>query len=93
MEIQPFGDRVLLELVPEEEKTESGIYIPDTNSIKQCKGIVRGIGEGTEETEKIMATLNKDDVVIFNKGAGTTIKDGKVTYIVLSVRDIIGIIK
>ena len=93
MEIIPFGDRVLVELVPEEGKTEAGIYIPDNNSTRQCKGIVRGIGVGTEETEKILATLSKDNVVIFNKGAGTTIKDGKVTYIVLSVRDIIGIIK
>ena len=93
MEIIPFGDRVLLELVPEEEKTESGIYIPDNNSVKQCRGIVKGIGEGSEESEKIMATLKKEDVVIFNKGAGTTIKDGKITYIVLGVREIIGIIK
>ena len=93
MEITPFGDRVLVELVPEEEKTESGIYLPDNKSTKQSKGIVRGIGEGTEESEKIMSTLNKNDTILFHKGVGTTIKDGKITYVILSVRDIIGIIK
>ena len=93
MEIIPFGDRVTVELIPDEEKTESGIYLPDNNSTKQVKGIIKCLGEGTEETEKILKTIKVGDTILFNKNVGTRIKDGNTIFIVLDVRDIIGILK
>jgi chaperonin GroES len=92
--IQPMGDRVLVEVVLEDEQTSGGIYIPTTARETANKGIVKGIGKGTtlENGEVKPLDVNIGDLLIFNKNSGTSIKEGSVEYRIVSIRDVIGTI-
>ena len=89
VKIKPLADRVLIEPVAAEEKTASGIIIPDTAKEKPQKGTVVAVGPGTEE-EKM--EVKKGDVVLYGKYSGTEITiDGK-DYLIMKQSDIFAII-
>lgn len=89
VKIKPLADRVLIEPVAAEEKTASGIIIPDTAKEKPQKGTVVAVGPGTEE-EKM--EVKKGDVVLYGKYSGTEIIiDGK-DYLIMKQSDIFAII-
>lgn len=88
--IQPLGDRVVIESAPAEEKTQSGIYIPDTAKEKPQKGVVLAVGKGTADEEM---TVRVGDTVLYGKYGGTELKlDGK-DLLIMRESDIFGIIK
>ena len=68
MKIKPLADRVLVEPMEAEEKTASGIYIPDTAKEKPQKGTVVALGPGTKD---VTMEVKKGDVVLYGKYAGT----------------------
>jgi len=85
---KPLADRVLIEPAPAEQKTASGIIIPDTAKEKPLKGIVIAAGKG--KTDEPM-TVKIGDTVLYGQYAGTEIKmDGK-TYLIMREADIYGI--
>lgn len=85
--IKPLGDRVLVELVEQEEKTASGIVLPDSAKEKPQEGKVVAVGKDVEDEIKV------DDRVIYSKYAGTEIKyDGK-EYLILSKVDVLAVIE
>ena len=86
--IQPLGDNVLVEPVSQEEKTESGIYLPETvEGDKPQEGIVVAVGDD----DKIKVRVG--DKVIFKKYAETEVKvDGKEYYIIKN-EDILAVVK
>jgi len=87
--LTPLADRVLIEPAPAEEKTASGIIIPDTAKEKPLKGKVIAVGPGKVD-EKM--TVKKDDTVLYGQYSGTEIKlDGK-TYLIMRESDIYGIL-
>lgn len=71
--IKPLHDMVLVKPLPAEEKTASGLYIPDTAKEKPLKGIVIDLGEGRISTAGTLVpmTVKKGDLAIFGKHAGT----------------------
>jgi chaperonin GroES len=86
---KPNEDRVLVEPAPAEEKTSSGIIIPDTAKEKPQKGIVVATGEGLKDKP---VTVKVGDNVLYGKYAGTEITiDGK-DYLIMRNSDIFGII-
>lgn len=86
---KPLGDRVLVEPAPAEEKTASGIIIPDTAKEKPLQGKIIAAGEGKKE-EPI--TVKVGDTVMYGQYAGTEIKlDGK-DYLIMREADIYGIL-
>ena len=86
---KPNEDRILVEPAPAEEKTASGIIIPDTAKEKPQKGTVTAVGEGTPDKP---VQVNVGDVVLYGKYAGTEITiDGK-DYLVMKNSDIFGTI-
>lgn len=93
--IKPLFDNILIELTTTEEKTKSGIYLPDTVSKdKPQTGKVVSIGSGRllDNGNKIVSEISVGDEVIFNKYTGTEIKlEGK-NYLIISERDILAII-
>ncbi|BAB04280.1 co-chaperone GroES [Halalkalibacterium halodurans] len=92
--LKPLGDRVVIEQVETEEKTASGIVLPDTAKEKPQEGRVVAVGTGrvTENGEKIALEVKEGDSVIFSKYAGTEVKyDGK-EYLILRESDILAII-
>lgn len=68
MNIQPLADRVLIKPTPAEEKTLSGIIIPDSAKEKPLRGTVLAAGKGTKDEEMV---VKENDVVMFGKYAGT----------------------
>ena len=92
MNLQPLGDRVIVKPLSEEDnKTPSGIYIPDTAKEKPQEGEVVAVGPGepNDNGEKIKTDVDKGDKVVYSKYGGTEIKIEGTEYLILSSRDIL----
>lgn len=88
--LQPLADRVLIEPIAAEEKTASGIIIPDTAKEKPLKGTVLAVGNGKKDEPM---TVKKGDVVLYGQYSGTEIKMDDKTYLIMKEADIYGIFK
>ncbi|MCG2712565.1 MAG: co-chaperone GroES [Candidatus Omnitrophica bacterium] len=95
MAIKPLGDRVLVKVLDAKEKTESGIYLPDSAKEKPQEAEVIAVGQGKVlESGKVQAPEVKvKDKVLFGKYSGTavTTKEGE-EYLILREDDILAII-
>lgn len=89
MNIQPLADRVLVKPAAAEEKTVSGIIIPDSAKEKPLKGEVIAIGNGTKDEEM---SVKKGDNVLYGKYAGTELEWDGEQYIIMRQSDILAII-
>lgn len=88
VKFKPLADRVLIEPVAAEEKTSSGIIIPDTAKEKPLKGIVIAVGPGKGED---VMTVKKGDSVLYGQYSGTEIKIENGEYLIMKESDIYGI--
>ena len=88
--LKPLADRVLIEPAPAEEKTASGIIIPDTAKEKPLKGKVVAAGPG--KTDEKM-TVKAGDTVLYGQYSGTEIKLNGKTYLIMRESDIYGILE
>ena len=89
LNIHPLADRVVIEPAQAEQKTASGIIIPDTAKEKPQKGTVVAVGPGTTDNP---VTLKEGNVVLYGKYAGTElILEGK-DYLIMREEDILAII-
>lgn len=86
--LQPLADRVLIEPAPAEEKTASGIIIPDTAKEKPLRGTVVAVGNGKKDEPM---TLKKGDSVLYGQYSGTEIKLDGTTYLIMKEADIYGV--
>ena len=92
MNLQPLGDRVIVKPLSEEDnKTPSGIYIPDTAKEKPQEGEVVAVGPGepNESGKMVKPDVDKGDKVVYSKYGGTEIKVEGIEYLILSSRDIL----
>ncbi|HNZ61968.1 MAG TPA: co-chaperone GroES [Paludibacteraceae bacterium] len=89
MNIKPLADRVLVKPAPAEEKTSSGIIIPDSAKEKPLKGEVVAVGKGTKDEEMIVAVGNS---VLYGKYAGTELEWDGEKYLIMRQSDIMAII-
>ena len=96
MKLRPLGDRVVVEPLAGEERTDSGLFIPETAKEKPQQGTVIAVGPGSrkEETaERIPMDVKVGDVVLFAKYGGTEFKiDGKELKI-LKESDLLAIVE
>ena len=91
--IKPLGDRVVVRPQPAEEKTASGLYIPDAAKEKPQRGQVVSVGPGrVENGNKIDMTVKPDDVGLYGKYAGTEINVGEEDQLIMRESDILGIV-
>ncbi len=88
MNIKPLADRVLVKPAAAEEKTVSGIIIPDTAKEKPLKGEVIATGDGTKDEKMV---VKKGDSVLYGKYAGTEIELGGEQLIIMRQSDILAI--
>lgn len=87
MKIKPLGKRIVVKALKEEQKTEGGIYLPETASKeKPQQGEVTAVGDEFKE-------VKIGDKVIFAKYGGTEIKVEGEDYLVLGEDDVLGIIE
>ena len=91
MDLQPLGDRLIVEVLEEEEMTVSGIVLPDTAKEKPQRGKVLAVGPGPrdEDGEYIKMDVEVDDEVIFSKYGGTEIKLGTDEILILRESDVL----
>jgi len=93
--LKPLGDRVIIELVESEEKTASGIVLPDSAKEKPQEGKIVAVGSGRvlENGERLALEVSAGDRIIFSKYSGTEVKyDGK-DYLILRDSDILAVIQ
>jgi chaperonin GroES len=91
MKLQPLGDRLIVEVIEEEEVTSSGIVLPDTAKEKPQRGRVLAVGPGPrdEDGEYIKMDLEENDEIIFSKYGGTEIKLGTEDVLILRESDVL----
>ncbi len=88
--IKPLGERVVIQPVEEESRTDSGLYIPDTAKEKPQTGIIVAVGEGNEETP---ITVKVGEKVLFPKYSGTEIKLGNQEYKIMKFEEVLAVLK
>jgi chaperonin GroES len=91
MNLQPLGDRLIVEVLEEEETTVSGIVLPDTAKEKPQRGRVLAVGPGPrdEDGEYIKMDVEEGDEVIFSKYGGTEIRLGADEVLILRESDVL----
>ncbi len=87
--VTPLADRVLVEAAPAEEKTASGIIIPDTAKEKPQRGTIVAVGNGKKDEPM---TVKVGDTVIYGQYSGTEIKINGGSYLIMRESDIFGVI-
>ena len=93
--IKPLGDRVVIQVLEKEEKTKSGIFLPDTAKEKPQEGKIVAVGTGKvlDNGQRVALDVKEGDRIIFSKYAGTEIKIDGQEYLILSERDILAIVE
>jgi len=95
MNLRPLADRVVIKPLEREEVTKSGIVLPDTAKEKPQEGLVEAVGNGrlieaTGKREPVDVKVG--DHVIYSKYAGNEVKLDEVEYLILSEKDILGVV-
>jgi chaperonin GroES len=91
MDLQPLGDRIIVEILDEEETTVSGIVLPDTAKEKPQRGKILAVGPGArdEDGDYIKMDVDVGDEIIFSKYGGTEIKVGSDDVLILRESDVL----
>jgi chaperonin GroES len=95
MQLRPLGDRVVIKPIEREERTKSGIVLPDTAKEKPQEGMVEAVGNGrfietTGKREPLDVKVG--DRVVYAKYAGSEIKLDETEYLILSEKDILAVV-
>lgn len=94
MNIKPLGERIVIKVLESEEKTKSGIVLPDTAKEKPQMGKVLAVGTGRllDNGQTVPLEVKEGDTVLFAKYAGTEVKLEGEEYMILKESDVLGII-
>ena len=92
--VKPLGERVVVKPIAKEEVTKSGIVLPDTAKEKPQEGTVVAIGSGLlwDDRLRVPLEVKEGDRVLFAKYAGTEFKMDDEELLILSEKDILGIV-
>lgn len=89
LNIKPLADRVVIKPMAAEEKTISGIIIPDNAKEKPLRGEVLAAGNGTKDEEMV---LKVGDTVLYGKYAGTEIELDGEKYLIMRQSDVLAVV-
>ncbi|MCE5223063.1 co-chaperone GroES [bacterium] len=94
MNIRPLGDRIVVKALEAEVTTKGGIILPDTAKEKPQKGKVLSVGTGRilDNGTRVPLDVREGDIIIFSKYGGTEIKIDGEDYLIVSERDILGVV-
>ncbi|MBA2132277.1 co-chaperone GroES [Capillibacterium thermochitinicola] len=95
MKIKPLGERIVIKVLESEEKTKSGIVLPDTAKEKPQMGEVLAVGSGKtlDNGQKVPMEVKVGDKILFAKYAGTEVKVDGEEYMVLKESDVLAILE
>ncbi|PNZ70768.1 co-chaperone GroES [Staphylococcus croceilyticus] len=93
--LKPLGSRVIIERKEQEQTTKSGIVLTDSAKEKSNEGVVIAVGSGRvlDNGEKVAPEVKEGDTVVFQEYAGTEVKRGDETYLILNEEDLLAIIE
>jgi chaperonin GroES len=91
MDLQPLGDRLIVEVLEEEETTVGGIVLPDSAREKPQRGRILAVGPGSrnDKGERVAMDVAVGDEIIFSKYGGTEIKVGTDEVLILRESDVL----
>ncbi len=94
MNLKPLGDRIVVKVVEELERTKSGIVLPDTAKEKPQEAEVVAVGPGgrNEKGDRVPMDVKVGDHVIFAKYGGTEFKQDEEEYLILRESDVLAIV-
>lgn len=87
MKIRPLNDRILVKILPPEEKTKGGLFLPQTAQEKTQEGLVEAIGDSDQIKVKV------GDKIIYDKYAGTSLKIDEQDFLILKNNDILAVVE
>ena len=95
MGYRPLGDRLLVKPKPSEEKTKSGIVLPDSAKEKPQEGDVVSVGAGAkdEKGKKIPMEVKVGDVVLYSKYSGTEVKIDGEEHLIMKESDVLAVVE
>ncbi len=96
MKVRPLGDKILVKRAEALDKTDTGIYLPESAKDQPKEGKVIAVGNGilNKKTGEYMPfTVREGDQVIFSSYSGTEVKIGDDEMLILSEDDILGVIE
>jgi len=90
MDLKPLGDRIIVEVLEEEQTTVSGIVLPDTAQEKPQRAKVLAVGPGHyEDGQLVPLDVQVGDEVVFSKYGGTEVRFGADEYLILRESDVL----
>ena len=91
MNLKPLGDRLIVEVLDDEEQTVSGIVLPDTAKEKPQRGRVLAVGPGSRDDKGKFVPIDvaEGDEIVFSKYGGTEIRVGTDEYLILRESDVL----
>lgn len=94
MNLKPLHDRIIVEAATKEEKTASGILLPDSAQEKPQRGTVLAVGPGKRLDSGKLAEVDvkPGDVVLYGKYSGTEVSVEGKDYIILRAEDVLGVL-
>ena len=94
MNLKPLGDRVVIKPSDKEEKTKSGILLPDTAKEKPQEGTVQAVGTGRilDNGTKVPMELKVGDKILYAKYAGNEFKIDEIDYLIVSEKDVLAVV-
>jgi len=95
MAVQPLEDRILVRPLEADNRTESGIYLPESAKEKPMQGKVVACGPGKrlDNGERIKPAVKKGDTVVFGKYSGTEVEVKNVTHLIVRESELLGIVE
>ena len=94
MKVKPLSDRIIVKPAEAEEKTASGLIIPDTAKEKPMKGEVIAVGAGkvTDDGKTVKMELKVGDKILYGKYSGTEVTIDGDEYLIMRESDVYGVI-
>ena len=93
--IRPLQDRIIVQRLDGDEKTASGLYIPDSAKEKPQQGRVVSVGKGKVREDGTVQPLDcrAGDTILFGKYSGTEIKIDGEEYLIMREDDVLGVVE
>ena len=95
LKLKPLADRVIVKQTEAEEKTKSGIYLPDAAKEKPTKGKVISVGPGKydDNGKRMEINVRTGDTVYYGKYSGTDVEVDGEKFVILRESDILGVLE
>src|SRR5690606_17422979 len=95
MQLRPLGDRVVVQPIEREERTQGGIYLPDTAKEKPQEGKVVAVGSGKllQNGERAPVSVKVGERVLFPTYAGTEVKIDGTEYLIMNENEILAVVE